>query len=574
MPSPSRISTNAAASSSMPANSTVGSPSSDRSARSSRSNSRASPKGPLASLSRSHSEDNTISSISANVHAGNPVINAASHNELADTNSGKPYSYSGSVIKKDGKLTSSNGVINAVLNYSGAKDAESPINRLAVGNRASLSLTLPANINDRTDEFSDAVGEAAIPVLQQVIVHGGAGLDESLRNRLAAAAPTVSSNHPALSEFIKRQLHTNPDLQIRLGAEAMLQASTEKQFDLKGLGLSILVSAGIGSAWELGLSHVIKKAAFGSDFSPSKIGLKLAGIDSVPPLVIETLDTLCVLMIMQTMGRKRTAQATNEEGETLRDKLPKALTAGVTSAVLSFPNNVMEYKGTGNKWGDIALNAATTDVAIWSAASGVPLEVKEDEEKLEQAVREQILSGLMAPPPEGQTLDQHVHGIVSRAMAISPKDGIAQKSMGFATIVGLMPLVLSNKVTNTLSDPVLRIMRSTVFNPIEAISLNVLAATAKLGIPWMMTSDNQKHAQAVQLVLENAHAADGESGTGHVDQISPEQLHRILAPRREFLRHTGEGVIWAMNGMFHGLTALADSVNKGARWAVGAGHRG
>lgn len=533
---------------------------------------RVSSSGPLAPLSRSSSKEDVASSSSPRelTASSSPAMPSSSSRAEAPSASGSgavkgQTSYAGEVKKTDGKLTSGNSVVNALLKYAGADDATSDINRLEVSTRTSLKMTLPADVKQQLAALSEAVGGDLIHVLQKVVASGSEGLGEHgasmLTERLTAAAPTVSSNHPALAQHVNDKIAGNHELQLRLGAEALLQVATEKKFGLVGLAGSIAVSAGIGSGWELGIAPLVKDALFSKGFSPSKFGLKLAGVDSVPPLVIETLDTLCVLVALKAMR--------GEKDWSLKDLLPNALKAGAISSVFSYPNNVLEYMSTGFKAADTLLNAVTTEAAIFSAATGVPLDVKESEEDRKEVVEGQIHSGLLAPPPVGQTLDQYVRGIVDRAMAISPGDSIAQKSMGFAAVVGLLPLVLSSKVTNALSDKFLRILRSTVFNPIEAISLNCLVATSKLNIPGIMPSDYQKHAHAIVRLLENAHPGDHEGISGHVDNLHDEELHRILAPRREFLRQTGESVIWGMNKMFHGLSSVAGGLNQGAHWAAG-----
>nr|WP_313771566.1 type III effector [Pseudomonas syringae] len=302
-----------------------------------------------------------------------------------------------------------------------------------------------------------------------------------------------------------------------LGAQELLHVATKKEFQLGGLAGSIGVSSILGSAWELGASELLKNAIFGKNFSPSQYALQLAGIDSVPPLMIESMDTMCVLAIIKGM---------KGEEWSMSDLLPKALKAGAISSVVSFPNNVLQYAGFKSRVGDLAANSVTTEAAIFGAASGIPPEVKESEELMRAGLFQSMKDGVMAHPGEGVDTKETIERMTRHALDIAPGESTAVKSMGLASIVGMIPLIASNKATGLLSEQVLRIFRSAVFNPIEAIALNALALGGRVNVPGLFDSDNAKHARVVQTILARA-SQQMEAGDRN---ISAEELHQMLAP--------------------------------------------
>lgn len=410
-------------------------------------------------------------------------------------------------------------------------------------------------------------GNALVPLLMGVIERGrdalGAnarieGLDHRqvpIHDFLAALRPRVEVADPELSLAINTKIRSDANASAKLGAETLLQMATQKTFAVKSALASVGVSLGLGATWELWGSHLLKNALFGKGFSPTKFALKLAGIDSVPPLLIETLDTLCVLAAIKVMK--------GEDGWSLKNLptklmglLPKAGKAGAISAAGSFPNNVLQYKGVGARAANTTLNALTTEAAILSAASGIPLEVKESEANTNAAIVEKIRDGLLALPPldpnatpeqRAKQLEAHVNTVTKRALAMSPGDGIGQKSMAFAAVVGLIPFVLGNNATKLVSEPVLRIMRSTVFNPIEAIAMNSLVFSSKFNIPGLMTSDYRKHAQTLERILQEASARDTPMQAGDISRI----FHRW-----DGLNRAGSAIVNTMSAIFDALPAL------------------
>ncbi|WP_197339051.1 type III effector protein [Ralstonia solanacearum] len=367
-------------------------------------------------------------------------------------------------------------------------------------------------------------GNVLMPLLINVIEHGANAfdtndkmpdMDMTVHQFLATLAPLVDISNPhtkvsdpELGMMLSSKLRTNTDAAAKLGAATLFQMATNKTFAVKELGMSLAVSSGLGTLWELGGSELIKNALKTLNLSPTRYALAAAGIDSVPPIVIETMDSAIVLSAVRSMNR-----ATASFLQRVRDALPAATVAGFKSALGAYANNLLQYIGTGSYPTDLALNTAATELAILSAASGIPGEVKENAANMKAAIVEQMRTGLLKAPPcephmshEEYTkrVKAHVQKVAQRALDLSPGDGIAQKSLAFASLVGLIPLGLSDKVANLVPESVLRIVRSTIFNPIESIGMNTLVASSKINIPGVMTSDAKKHERITNRILQEA----------------------------------------------------------------------
>ncbi|MBB6592588.1 type III effector protein [Ralstonia solanacearum] len=367
-------------------------------------------------------------------------------------------------------------------------------------------------------------GNVLTPLLINVIERGAKAFDTNdkipdlnmtVHQLLAAMPPLVDisnprtkASDPELSLTLNNKLRTNADATAKLGAATLFQMATNKTFALKELGMSLAVSSGLGTLWELGGAELIKNALKTLNLSPTRYALAAAGIDSVPPIVIETMDSAIVLSAVKAMNRAAASFL-----QRVREALPAATVAGFKSALGAYANNLLQYMGTGSYPADLALNTAATELAILSAASGIPGEVKENAANMKAAIVEKMREGLMAAParephmsPEEYTkrVEAHVQTLAQQALDMSPGDGIAQKSLAFASMVGLIPLGLSDKVANLVSESALRIVRSTIFNPIESIGMNNLVLTSKINIPGVMTSDAKKHEQVTNRILQEA----------------------------------------------------------------------
>ncbi|HET7868291.1 MAG TPA: type III effector protein, partial [Burkholderiaceae bacterium] len=331
--------------------------------------------------------------------------------------------------------------------------------------------------------------------------------------------------------------------------------ATKKSFALGGLMGSLAVSSGLGTAWELGLAPAIK--SLGQKLleqagmpSPTRALLTAAmgtGVDSIPPVVIESMDTLCVLAILKTMK--------GDDDWTLKSLVPNALKAGAISSALSIPNNLMQYLSTGSGTADLAVGALTTEAAIFGAASGVPMEIQESKDAMHAALVQSHRDGLFAPVPQDADPRQYVAEMAQRALDVDPSTSLAQKSMAVAATVGMVPLLLGDKALNLVPESVLRIVRSTVFNPIEAIALNALVLSARAKLPGIFTSDHDKHASLVQRILQRA----GDAPDGGQAPIQPRELDRIFNPPQEVLGRAGTAISATIN-------AMVSAPAKGAQW--------
>jgi hypothetical protein len=497
-------------------------------------------------------------------------------------------SFSGRVEMKQGQLTSPQPVIDALL-----KHARNELAGITLDGPASLTLTLDPRarracdlmvarckiekvdvlVNDQSPLLAGGTepikGNVLIPLLQQVIMNGRAAFGEHARitidlgnmdlhdflsglllqgqsihlhDYLARLNPSVTSDHDALAGAIGQKITDDPDLRAKLAAASLLQIATKKEIVLGGLMGSLTVSSGLGSAWELAAAPAVKAVAkklleHAGLPSPTQVALSYAGIDSIPPMIIEALDTMCVLSILKTMK--------GEKDWTFKGLIPKALKAGAISSALSVPNNVMQYLSTGSKAADLAINAVTTEAAIFGAASGVPMEIEEDNDNLRAALVQGHNDGLLAPLPQGADPRQHVAEMTQRALDVDPGTSLAQKSMAVAATVGMVPLLLSDKALNLVPESVLRIVRSTVFNPIEAIALGALVLGARAKLPGVFTSDHDKHADLTRLILQRA--ADGPGGGER--PIQAQELDRIFNPPQELLRRVGTALSTGINTM-------------------------
>ncbi|AGH86258.1 hypothetical protein F504_3746 (plasmid) [Ralstonia pseudosolanacearum FQY_4] len=400
-------------------------------------------------------------------------------------------------------------------------------------------------------------GNVLMPLLTSVIESGPAafgtndriklgGQEVPVHALLAALAPRVEVNDPDLQLAFNSKLSANTQANAKLGAATLLQMETHKTFALKELGMSLAVSSGLGTAWELVAAEGIKSGLKHMGLTAKEYILAAAGIDSSSAIGIETSDSAIVLSAVQSMNR-----ATASFLRRVWNALPDAAVAGLKSAVGSYPNNLLQYMSTGSYAADLALNTVTTEVAILAAASGVPGEVKKNEANLQAAIVEKLRDGLLAIPPREphmspeqytEIVEKHVQALTRRALDMSPGDGIAQKSLAFATMVGLIPLILGNKVTNLVAESALRIVRSTIFNPIESIGMNALVLTSKIDIPGLMSSDATKHAQTVGRILQEA--ALGK-------QLQDGEVHKIF--------HQWDGLTLGGRAILNGMSATMDA---------------
>ncbi|KOP50847.1 type III effector, partial [Pseudomonas coronafaciens pv. porri] len=89
---------------------------------------------------------------------------------------------------------------------------------------------------------------------------------------------------------------------------------------------------------------------------------------------------------------------------------------------------------------DLAANSVATEAAIFGPASGIPPEVKESEELMRAGLFQSMKDGVMAHPGEGVDTKETIERMTRHALDIAPGESTAVKSMGLASIVGMIPL--------------------------------------------------------------------------------------------------------------------------------------
>ncbi len=359
---------------------------------------------------------------------------------------------------------------------------------------------------------------------------------------------------------LEENIKNNPDLKTRLGAAALLKMATEKEFTPGPLAGSAITSFLLGFVFEsmpkYALVTLAAKGFFGEGFSPTKYAFQLAGLHSIPSFLIEGIDTLFVQAMLKTM---------NKEEWTFKDLIPNAIKGGLLASAGSYFNNVLEYKSTGSHAGDLALNTLTTEVAVLSAGSGVPMEVKENEAKMNAALTQAIQDGLLEPVPEDKNAEEYIKRFSQQVRSIIPGDSIAEKSITFAAIMGIIPLILSGKVTDWVPEHYLNTLRLTLFNPIEAIAINSLTATSKFGGMFgLLTSDDQKHTQLAKLIINKNNVNEKQKEEGNPEknmEISDKQLEDIFHPPVERgFQQIGRGVINGISSLFSTIPTLAHTL--------------
>lgn len=509
-----------------------------------------------------------------------PIVRPLHSRAEARQSIGPASSFEGNVSVKDGRLHSPQPQINALLRYANLDPAP-----FKLGAPVPLTLTLDPGIAWMQTELGSALTVTELPLrprentpllgqgathemdakllamhmqemLQQtggarsnVALHLPNGQGTSVHEAFAGLRPGISSPHAGLSEAIQQKVDGDADLRTKLAAASMLQIATRKETDLAGLAGSLTVSAGIGTAWEVLASPAITLAMEAALTSmgmnaPTRLILGTLGklaLDSIPPLVIETLDNLFVLAIIEKMKG-------NTEHKML-DKLPEAITAGTISMFLSVPNNVADTFKTSVQWLDSLLTLGTNQVAVAGASSGVPPAIKSDMENLHAAAVAHLVSGKLVLP-EGKDLVAHGEELARRAVAVDPGTSIATQSVAVAAIAGTIPPLLGKEFFNLLDDSTLRIVRNVLFQPIEAISMNTLVPLAQLGVPGVIKSDQSKHAGLVKLVLEKA----GAGPEGRAAPIRAQDLDAIYKP--EILGRMGLGIANGINGGLAGARSL------------------
>ena len=203
---------------------------------------------------------------------------------------------------------------------------------------------------------------------------------------------------------------------------------------------------------------------------------------------------------------------------------------------------------------DLLFATRENQLAVFGAASGVPPGIQQDMEHTHAAVVSHLAGGQLALP-EGKAEDKDLiaHGreLAQRALAVDPGTAILTQSMAVSSIAGAVPAILSKEVLDLLDESDLRIMRSVLFQPIEAISMNSLALLSKVGVPGLMKSDPSKIAALTELVLKKADAGP----EGREAPIKAAEFDAIFKP--EILGRVGQSIADGINGALAAPRSLA-----------------
>jgi hypothetical protein len=486
---------------------------------------------------------------------------------------GSAGSFEGKVSVKEGRFVSDQPQINALLGYAKLNPGD-----FVLTGKESLTLKLDPAIAELHKTLKDALTVKKVMVrpgegtplpadntedlgsnllivhLQELLQNGraasnvkvasGDGASLRIADVFAGRSPSISSSNEALAGALRQKVDGDTDLKIKLAAASMLQVATTKHTSLKGLAVSLFVSALIGTLWELKAYPYLAtkmKAGLAALNLSSRVreALTTTGdllLRAVPNATIEPVDTASVLFSGEEMQ--------GGEDASLMAKLPEGLHAGMISAFLGVPANLVDiYKATSDLVKG-ALAVGTNQLAVFGAASGVPPGIKRDMEHTHAAVVSHLAGGQLALPEgkaEGKDLIAHGRELAQRALAVDPGTAILTQSMAVSSIAGAVPAILSSDVLNLLDESPLRIMRSVLFQPIEAISMNSLALLSKVGIPGLMKSDPSKIAALTELVLKKADAGP----QGGEAQIKAAEFDAIFKP--EILGRMGQHITDGIN---------------------------
>lgn len=287
----------------------------------------------------------------------------------------------------------------------------------------------------------------------------------------------------------------------------MLQVATSTHTSVKGLAGSLFVSAFIGMLWELKaypyLATGMKARLAALNLNPPvREALTTAGdlgLRAVPNLTIEPFDTAFVLSGSAEMAEIKKANGMNEMmrafGAKLLEKLAEGAQAGMIAAFLGVPANLVDIYKTTIGLVEGALALGTNQLAVFGAASGVPPSIKTGMERTHAAVVSHLAGGQLALP-DGKDLIAHGRELAQRALAVGPGAAILTQSMAVNSLAGAVPAILSKDVLDLLDESPLRIMRSALFQPIEAAEFDAISKPEILGRMGQRITDGINGSQA------------------------------------------------------------------------------
>jgi len=350
---------------------------------------------------------------------------------------GPDSTFTGKVSVKDGRLTSNDRVINALLNmadlnpndFSQLLNPKTPV---------SLSFTLHPEAARLYPQLNQALTVNTVPLkpsestpllakeekidtsllamhMLQLLQDGpraaqalvqleGAAAPIPIRQALAEMrTPLIRSEQAGdLAVRLEEKLFGDADRRVKMAACAMLQMDTLRKPDKVGVLLSMLFSATVG----LGLKGLTAATGWLADKALNKFAASASvqkvvkdGIDilgkTVSPIVLETGDNLVVLDMMKNPrgGSTGTMSAWVERA---KENWDDAFTAGQISAAASVPDTLIEKYPLSNPVANGSALAAANILDIYGAASGMAPEIKSFRSKKEAGAAKGLATGLLA----------------------------------------------------------------------------------------------------------------------------------------------------------------------------------
>ncbi|UEP32569.1 MULTISPECIES: hypothetical protein [unclassified Burkholderia] len=344
------------------------------------------------------------------------------------------------------------------------------------------------------------------------------------------------------------------------GAMSLLSLATNKDFNKEltyGLGASLVGTGAIGAAFDYGIWGSVKKA----------IGREPAArggpyLDSLTPLVAETFDSMVIKRLMEVMKGGRFVP---EDLATALDDLKGAAYSGSIAALGSIPNNLVrqaaiEARDSGNHGLAVALLAVkqgTNLLATWTSGAMVPLEIKEDHEKLVEAKMAMIAAGTI-PPPAANDVRKHVQAEALNTLRAARGTGSSIRSMAtggeIAATLGLFLSVFEHLgyIPNSV-EQLITLMYST---PTEVISMLSTMLTER----WVGSGANHVDAK---ITTDRGKQSSVLRQISQSESTSLADLDRIARPPGEINAQIGYAVTLVLGGA---MGLLESGAGRGAQY--------
>lgn len=470
----------------------------------------------------------------------------------------KPPTISGGVVfGADGSVSATHPVLASLVHACATispTTCKSPAGRASSG---TLSLAPPDSILAmhkifRAGATFDDLNLGMI-VLWRALTEGAGGLGKKkafLNNDAATFLREVGrrvevTGFPAISALVKAEPDVSTesgeklaDLQLRVGAAMMMSIERQKELDWYTggfLAASMVGSGLLGWGSSVGIDK-LEKSKFGQNFTSDSLssGQKFAAamLDSLEAFLPELYDAMVVSRLQEYVGSRDK-----------KDLVPSfsdfagAAKSGVTAVFGTMPQAILDRFKVEPPALREFLSFAFNEVAVFACGAIVPYELSAQEGKLRAAIVSATEDGLLAPAPAGESGKAFADRLTSNVLAIQPGTELAQKSLGYAAMYGA-----AGWLTAAAGVPAraLSVLQRTLYNPVEALSLNMASFFAKKigGLDGWITTDQRKNEQLLSLALESA--AQGR-------QPTDADLNGIFQPKGEIMGPLGRGLNKAMS---------------------------